>query len=145
MRNTSELQKENDAEVNSPKKRWTATNKRRSEKKKSIPSIFSTEFQEAISSEEAAKHYFVGKDVFVSRTICPSDVCVGDLVKMQRTPLGNLACCSDTRTKDKFFRCLQCNKYCSEYEPCVLDRDIILGDLNKFLFVALLVIVGAGN
>ena len=80
---------ENDAEMNSPKKRWTETNRRRSEKKKSIPSIFSTEFKEAISSEKAAKHYFVDKDVFVSRTICPSDVCVGDLVKVQRTPLGD--------------------------------------------------------
>jgi hypothetical protein len=87
----SELHKKNDAEMNSPKKRWTATNRRRSEKKKSIPSIFSTEFKEAISSEQAAKHYFVDKDVFVSRTICPSDVCAGDLVKVQRTPLGDLA------------------------------------------------------
>jgi hypothetical protein len=74
-------EKENDCTNNSPKKRWTATNRRRQEKKNSIPSMFSPELKEAVSSDEAARHYFIKKSVFVRRTICPGDFCVRELVK----------------------------------------------------------------
>ena len=129
---------------NAPKKRWTDTNRRRLEKKNSIPSLFSPEFKEAISSDEAARHYFIGKDVFTQRTICSHDFCLGELSK--RTVFGDITSPPKKTVNDKrVFRCLECKEYCNEYESSVLDRDIIHGDLNKFLLLALLVIAGAIN
>lgn len=46
---------------------------------------------------------------------------------------------------DKYYRCEQCSNYCSQFQPSVLDKDVIKQDLNKFLWVALFIMAGAIN
>ena len=85
------LGKENE-HVNTPpkKKRWSATNRRRKEKLNSLPSMFSDELKEALCSDEAARQYFMSKEVFVQRNLCPSNGCEGGLVeRMEKSTSWN--------------------------------------------------------
>jgi hypothetical protein len=99
---------EKENEVNqSTKKRWTDTERRRNEKRNSIPSMFSDDIKEALSTDEAARHYFIEQRVFVERTSCSWDLCIGDVV--QRRVLGDIAG-SEPRQRE-YFRCVECSGY----------------------------------
>ena len=66
--------KENE-HVNTPpkKKPWSETNRRRKEKLVSLPSMFSDELRDALSSDEAAQRYFAIKEVYTQRNLCGED------------------------------------------------------------------------
>jgi hypothetical protein len=52
----------------------------------------------------------------------------------------------EERTRnDKFYRCEQCSNYFSQFEPSVLDKDVMKQDLQKFLWIALFIMAGAIN
>ena len=39
----------------------------------------------------------------------------------------------------RYFQCVECGSYYSQFEESILDRDVIKTDLNKFLLVCILV------
>jgi len=120
--------------------RFRNSNKRTSARLKGLPSLFDLQLE--LSTVEEAKNYFTLKNVFRERSSCGS--CnENSLTVMEKYRTREGKECKDKN--QRYFRCSLCKSNVSRFEECILDKDVVRHDLNKFLLLCILVISSCIN